>query len=585
MAFARRWILTVTLSFCFLFGLLHINFSASTSHDSSRYSQISKTKHNWWKNYDPAYPVTSMIPLPANNPKEIPRVQFEFGAEDPKAKTLRSQRRDAVKDAFLHSWKGYKANAWGHDEVGPVEGNAKDPFGGWGATLVDSLDTLWIMGLKSEFGEAVTAVRQIDFSHSKVAILNVFETTIRYLGGFLAAHDLTEGAYPVLLQKAVEVADLLYIAFDTPNRMPILRWFWQGARDSLPQEASHANILAELGSLSVEFTRLSQLTGEPKYFDAIQRITDVLQHHQNATKLPGMWPLGIDALAPSFTADRRFTFGAMSDSLYEYLPKEYLMLGGQSPQYKEMYERAMEEAREHLFFRPRTSKGEDILISGTAHAVGRSVVNLKPQGQHLTCFSGGMMAIASKIFDLPDDLEIGRKLTEGCIWAYRSMPSGVMPEIFTAVPCDSNEDPQCTWSPRLWFDTEDYEKMTTGELETKAQAQGLIPGFLRVDDAKYHLRPEAIESVFILYRISGDQSLQDKGWDMFTAIEKHARTDIAYGSLDDVTSSKPKVLNEMESFWTGETLKYFYLLFSEPDLVSLDKYVFNTEAHPLKRPS
>jgi len=39
----------------------------------------------------------------------------------------------------------------------------------------------------------------------------------------------------------------------------------------------------------------------------------------------------------------------------------------------------------------------------------------------------------------------------------------------------------------------------------------------------------------------------------------------------------------MESFWLGETLKYFYLIFAEPDLVSLDEWVFNTEAHPFKR--
>lgn len=264
-----------------------------------------------------------MIPLPTGSPRKIPRIQFEFKEEEPEKKLVREQRQEAVRNSCLHAWKGYKERAWGLDEVGPVDGTAINNYGGWGATLVDSLDTLWIMGLKAEFEEAVAAVAQINFSYSKEAILNVFETTIRYLGGFLAAHDLTEGAYPVLLEKAVEVADLLYIAFDTPNRMPILRWFWQGARDSIPQHASHANILAELGSLSVEFTRLSQLTNNPKYFDAIQRITNVLEEHQNNTKLPGMWPVGIDALAPDFSADRRFTFGAMSDSLYEYLPKVY----------------------------------------------------------------------------------------------------------------------------------------------------------------------------------------------------------------------------------------------------------------------
>lgn len=53
--------------------------------------------------------------------------------------------------------------------------------------------------------------------------------------------------------------------------------------------------MSELGSLSVEFTRLAQLTKEPKYYDAIARITDAFQEWQNHTRLPGMWPIYVDA--------------------------------------------------------------------------------------------------------------------------------------------------------------------------------------------------------------------------------------------------------------------------------------------------
>lgn len=262
-----------------------------------------------------------MIPLPDGEPAAIPPLQFEFGEEDYSAKRIREQRRDAVKDSFLHSWKGYKEHAWGNDEVGPVSGNIKETFGGWGATLVDTLDTLWIMGLRDEFEEALAVVQQIDFSTSDTLTLNVFETTIRYLGGFLAAYDVSGGIYPLLLEKAVEVGDLLYVAFDTENRLPVLRWYWPASRDGGSQHASKSNILAELGSLSVEFTRLSQLTDDPKYYDAVQHVTNVLQEHQDQTRIPGMWPMAVDTSTPKFTTDRRFTLGGMSDSLYEYLPK------------------------------------------------------------------------------------------------------------------------------------------------------------------------------------------------------------------------------------------------------------------------
>lgn len=98
-------------------------------------------------------------------------------------------------------------------------------------------------------------------------------------------------------------------------------------------------------------------------------------------------------------------------------------------------------------------------------------------------------------------------------------------------------------------------------------------------------RPEAIESVFILYRITGDESFRDRAWDMFNNIVRNSITNIAHAALDDCTREDPPKADRMESFWLAETLKYFYLIFSEPSHVSLDDYVLNTEAHPLKRPA
>ena len=97
-------------------------------------------------------------------------------------------------------------------------------------------------------------------------------------------------------------------------------------------------------------------------------------------------------------------------------------------------------------------------------------------------------------------------------------------------------------------------------------------------------RPEAIESVFILYRITGDESLRERAWNMFNSIVAPTITEVAHAALDNcMVPSAPKA-DRMESFWLAETLKYFYLMFSEPDVISLDEYVLNTEAHPLRRP-
>jgi mannosyl-oligosaccharide alpha-1,2-mannosidase len=87
------------------------------------------------------------------------------------------------------------------------------------------------------------------------------------------------------------------------------------------------------------------------------------------------------------------------------------------------------------------------------------------------------------------------------------------------------------------------------------------------------LRPEAIESVFILWRITGDQYWPDSGWDMFKAIEAHTTTELAHSAIDDVLNPSPGKINQMESFWLAETLKYFYLLYSDTDVISLDDFV------------
>src|SRR5438045_3955772 len=97
--------------------------------------------------------------------------------------------------------------------------------------------------------------------------------------------------------------------------------------------------------------------------------------------------------------------------------------------------------------------------------------------------------------------------------------------------------------------------------------------------------PEAIESVWYMYRITGDTAWQDKGWRMWEAIIKHAQTANGHSAVAEVASPDgTSQMDEMESFWLAETLKYFYLLFATPDVISLDEWVLNTEAHPFKRP-
>jgi mannosyl-oligosaccharide alpha-1,2-mannosidase len=218
----QRWLILFVLFSIGLYSFVYYK-------DLPSLFRASEPHHVDWAKIPQKHPVTSYAALPTGAPKQLPDIQAKsFPTETEAQKMERLHRRETVKDVFLRSWKAYKRAAWGHDELAPLSGSWKDHFGGWGATLVDSLDALLLMELDDEFNEAVQACKSVDFSVTHVEVINVFETTIRFLGGLLSAHELAKGKdRGVLLQKATELSEMLYHSFDTVNRMPIARWAWQ----------------------------------------------------------------------------------------------------------------------------------------------------------------------------------------------------------------------------------------------------------------------------------------------------------------------------------------------------------------------
>ncbi|VUC33691.1 unnamed protein product [Clonostachys rosea] len=511
-----------------------------------------------WSQFEHFHPADSIKPLPTDRPRRLPPVQADRSLF--KHSELTEKRRAATRDEFLRSYNAYKKRAWMMDELAPLSGTGKTTFGGWAATLVDSLDTLWIMGLKKEFDEATIAISAMDFSVTNEGGINVFETTIRHLGGLLGAYELSR--QPTLLQKAKEVGEMLYVAFDTPNRLP---GFWLNFEDARNgrQVAGTNDPSASPASLTLEMTRLSQLTGDPKFYDAADRVIRFLDRVQNDTRLPGMWPLTVNFQGEVADGDT-FSLGALADSLYEYLPKMHALLGGVDPMYERLYLTSADVITHDLLYRPMVPDNADILISGDVR-VNNQGHNLSPESQHLTCFAGGMFGLGGRLTGNNTHVEIGKKLAQGCGWVYKAFPTGVMPEIYGMIPCESAES--CEWDESKW----------------KPHGDSIPKGFSHARDPRYILRPEAIESVFIMYRITGDTEWQDLAWKMFQSIVKVSRTELANAAIEDVTNSESPKIDSMESFWLAETLKYFYLIFSPPDLINLDEYVLTTEAHPFKR--
>ncbi|KAH8727553.1 glycoside hydrolase [Phaeosphaeriaceae sp. PMI808] len=526
-----------------------------------------------WSSVDFTYPPKLTPKLPAPVTKR-PRIQHRFKAESKEAIAIQEQRRLQVKRVFGRSWASYKQQAWMKDALKPISGEYVDQFSGWAATLVDSLDTLWMMGLRDEFYEAVAAVATIDFGQSTTPAVNTFETCIRYLGGLLAAYDLS--GHEVLKKKAIEVGDLLYAGFNTKNGMPVDFISFEEAKNGSGLTVESQVVSASPGTITLEFSRLSQITGDDKYYAAVSQVMDVFYHDQNNTKLPGMWPMFVSMRKKNVVNGFQFSIGGNADSLYEYLPKAHALLGStdqSSAKYETMARFFMDTAIQNLFFRPMIPGNEDILISGNCDVLADGP-RLDPESEHLSCFIGGLYALGGRLFKSDEYLDIGAKLAHGCAYAYKSFPTGIMPERYNMALCpNSNHLEPCSWNA------------THYKIEASARPQHLshLPkGFTTAKDPRYILRPEAIESVFILWRITGDTWWRETAWEMFEAVVRATETEYANAAVLDVTVIGSEKEDYMESFWMAETLKYFYLCFADTDLISLDEFVLNTEAHPFR---
>ena len=171
---------------------------------------------------------------------------------------------------------------------------------------------------------------------------------------------------------------------------------------------------------------------------------------------------------------------------------------------------------------------------------------------HLACFSAGMFSLGSNlsVHSSPEQnqhfMKLGEDIGLTCQESYKRTETGIGPEVF-------------------WF---------TGDFEAQA---------LRQNDEYYILRPEVIEGWLYLWRITHNNIYREWAWKAVQSIEKYCLVEEngAYSGIRNVNSKQPDKDDVQQTFWMSETLKYLYLIFSNDDLVPFDKWVFNSEAHPL----
>ncbi|KAL1611142.1 mannosyl-oligosaccharide alpha-1,2-mannosidase [Nothophoma quercina] len=513
------------------------------------------------------------------------------GGTTAKKGTEWEKRRQAVKDAFLLSWNAYEEHGWGYDEYHPVAktGRYMAQPNGMGWIIVDALDTMMIMNLTKELKHAREWV-STTLDYEKDQDVNTFETTIRMLGGLLSAHylqDTLPGLKPensneedLFLEKATDLADRLMGAYESPSGIP---WASVRLKDS-KGEASHADggasSTAEATSLQLEMKYLAYLTGESHYWEKAERVMQVVD--DNGSK-DGLVPIFIYADRGTFRGNE-IRLGSRGDSYYEYLIKQYLQTQKQEPIYQDMWDESLRGVKKHLL---TYTKGSHLTV--LAERPSGLDGHLHPKMDHLVCFMPGTIALAqtgglplSAARKLPtwskeqeENMLLARELTKTCMGMYRTTATGLSPEI-------------------AHFELDDVPKMyhtevlaSTTDLETDVpEGEGWKKDFIiKPADAHNLQRPETVESLFYMWRITGDEIYREWGWEMFSAFVNHTAIEggLGYTSVNDVTKVPPPSRDNMESFWLAETLKYFYLLFGPDDVLPLDQIVLNTEAHAFPR--
>ncbi|XP_043658695.1 mannosyl-oligosaccharide alpha-1,2-mannosidase IA isoform X1 [Drosophila teissieri] len=460
-----------------------------------------------------------------------------MGIADHNPGGIQFERRAHVKQMMEHAWHNYKLYAWGKNELRPLSQrpHSASIFGSYdlGATIVDGLDTLYIMGLEKEYREGRDWIERKFTLDNISAELSVFETNIRFVGGMLTLYAFTGD--PLYKEKAQHVADKLLPAFQTPTGIPYaLVNTKTGVAKNYGWASGGSSILSEFGTLHLEFAYLSDITGNPLYRERVQTIRQVLKEIE---KPKGLYPNFLNPKTGKW-GQLHMSLGALGDSYYEYLLKAWLQSGQTDEEAREMYDEAMLAILDKMV---RTSPG------GLTYVSDLKFDRLEHKMDHLACFSGGLFALgaATRQNDYTDKyMEVGKGITNTCHESYIRAPTQLGPEAFRF----------------------------SEAVEARA---------LRSQEKYYILRPETFESYFVLWRLTHDQKYRDWGWEAVLALEKHCRTAHGYCGLRNVYQQEPQKDDVQQSFFLAETLKYLYLLFSDDSVLPLDEWVFNTEAHPL----
>lgn len=450
-----------------------------------------------------------------------------------------------TREMFEFGWRNYMEYAFpadeldpihcrgrGHDHDNPDNININDVLGDYSLGLIDTLDSLVVFGDPDEFKRAVNLVIKT-VSFEKNTTVQVFESTIRVMGGLLAAHmiatDSTNRFGPFymsdyggeLLTLAHDLAGRLVPAFGgTATGIPYTR---VNLKKGVLPGTTNSTCTSGAGSLLLEFGILSKLLGDDSYERMARRVNEKLWTLRNeATGLHG----NLVDIQTGEWIGHLSGLGAGIDSFYEYMLKSYILFGDQRDldMYNESFLRIVSYMR-----RGRSVCADlegDVPIYVNVDARDGSTSNTWMDS--LQASFSGVLVLAGEV-----DEAVCHHAFYYAIWK----KYGVLPERFN-------------WQ-------------------------------LQVPDVSFYpLRPEFVESTYLLYTATKNPFYQHVGLEILESLETITRVKCGFATVHDVADRSLE--DRMESFFLSETLKYLYLLFDTDHPINKDeqeRILFSTEGH------
>ncbi|CAG7848092.1 Mannosyl-oligosaccharide 1,2-alpha-mannosidase MNS3 {ECO:0000269/PubMed:20023195} [Serendipita indica DSM 11827] len=416
------------------------------------------------------------------------------------------------------------------------------------------------------------------------------------------------------LHKAVDLADRLMHAFETRSGLPLSYINLKTRKASKSDQENGLASTAEVGTLQLEFRYLSHVLANQLYQIPPNQLSTLevpsfLKNEDGVIKVTKEGTMGRLPSVFINPDDGEFIIspirlGSRGDSYFEYLLKQFLQTDKREPELLRLWDDAIDQIHTTLEMRtPRRNllyiaelnpektttdrcRHSLLCLDISSHSLQHMETGTKARpsrvlprrlaharAAHTRGKNGKDVPIASvppKLGEFEDggramrDWRMGEDMLRGCYETHKTK-TGLAPEI-------------------IHFRTKTEPQWITDKAEGEWYIRGAPPPAPPPIDARYILRPEIIESIFIAYRLTADPKYRRWGWQIFESIEEHCMIPTGgYAGVRNVDHLPVEHEDKMETFFLSETLKYLYLLFSDDSVLPLEDIVFNTEAHPFPR--